>query len=695
MPLPLGIARQRFGPGRAGSLREKRLSQGQFPPTGALRFGAGAGLDGLVSTSPVGFNVHTVWGWFRFRQSQVGLSVQMSGASLESVAPDTAGPYQLLFESTFGTNTVELHDNVNGGFLFTPTMAPMEWWFIASTNNFFAQLSGGQTTFYARRMGDSSAMTAITGNKHPFAQNPTRFLIGTDDAGSQNEWWDGDICGIGVANREYSLAEIDAQSRQLYPVSRLGLHAFYPLTETASMLLDASGKQRHLAPIVTGGSWSVVDGPQIPIGNFEPLAADQGPVPLHVRAPFGLGGHRSFTGPEKGFRPFRQADTAVLADTTLAAAVAGSSALTAALTTSITPAASVAGSSTLTAALTTSITAAAAVSGSTVDTAALTTAIAMAAAVAGSSVLTAALTANSGINFAAAVAGSSSLTAALSTSITLAAAVSGSSTLTAALTTAITTAAAVSGSSSPTAALSTSITPAAAVAGSSVLSAALTTAITPAASVAGSSALTAALTTQITLAAAVSGSSTLTASLAVGAGMSAAVSGSSVLTAALSTSITPAAAVSGSSSLTAALSTAITPAAAVSGSSTLTAALSTSIRLAGAVSGSSALSASLSTSIAAAAAVSGSSTLTAALSTAIRFSAALAASSLLTADLSAGFFPGTPLQGELLIAVAASDTDALRILNESQAYPDVDTEARPDLDTQALSTGDDTDAIQR
>jgi hypothetical protein len=304
VPLPIGIARRRFGPG----LGFAKQAQGQFPPTGAIRFGAGAGNDGLVSTKPVGFNVHSVWGWFRMRQSQVGLLVQMCGASLESVAPDGSGPYQLLFESTFQTNTVELHDNINGGFLFTPTMQPMEWWFIASVNNRDAAPAAGQTTFYARRMGDSSPLVALTGNTHPAATKATRFLVGTDDAGGQNEWWDGDIAGLGVASRAYSTAEMDAQSRQLYPVSMLGLHAFYPLQDTGSMLLDASGRQRHLAPIVSGGSWSRMDGPQIPLGldAFSPLAADLGPTPAHPRMPVGQS-HARFSGMDRGFRAFVQA----------------------------------------------------------------------------------------------------------------------------------------------------------------------------------------------------------------------------------------------------------------------------------------------------------------------------------------------------------------------------------------------------
>jgi hypothetical protein len=301
VPLPIGIARRRFGPG-LGFAKQT----GQYPPTGAIRFGAGAGNDGLISTRPVGFNVHSVWGWFRMRQSQLALSVQMCGAALESVAPDGSGPYQLLFESTFQTNTIELHDNVNGGFLFTPTMQPMEWWFIASVNNRDASPSAGQTSFYARRMGDSSPLVAITGNTHPAAVKATRFLVGTDDAGGQNEWWDGDIAGLGVASRAYSTAEMDAQSRQLYPVSMLGLHAFYPLQDTATMLLDASGRQRHLAPIVTGGSWSQMDGPQIPLGlsAYSPLAADQGQTPAHARMPVGQS-HARF-GPARGFRATAQ-----------------------------------------------------------------------------------------------------------------------------------------------------------------------------------------------------------------------------------------------------------------------------------------------------------------------------------------------------------------------------------------------------
>lgn len=251
----------------------------------AVQFGATSGLDGLVATQAVDFNLHTICGWFRFRVTNVGSGRQMSGMSLEGVAPDTTGPYQLLCETTFNTDTIELHDQTNGGFLFTPTIgAPFEWVFICSTNDQRVGAST-QTTFYYRREGDSTFVQSFTGNQHPFAVGAARFIIGTDDAGGQNEWWDGPITGVKVWNRVLSAAEVDAESRQLAPVSARGLFAYYPLQD---LTFTDPINGRNLSPIVGGGSWSVVSGPAIPPGvlpAFDPVGILPPPQPALLPVP--------------------------------------------------------------------------------------------------------------------------------------------------------------------------------------------------------------------------------------------------------------------------------------------------------------------------------------------------------------------------------------------------------------------------
>jgi hypothetical protein len=257
-------------PGPAGPLeRAPGLDRRRFtpvqPPLNAIRFGATSGNDWLQATQVPTFDLHTVCGWFRFKKSNhAPVSVQMCGMSLESVAPDNAGPYQLFCETTFQLDQIELHDSGQGGFLFTApeVQAPYDWMFICSTNN-----APGDTVFYWR-WAWNSVLQVATGNTHPSMSGATRLIIGSDDAGGQNEFWDGDICGIKWWSAKLSPAEVDAESRQLYPVRSANLGAYYPFQDLASMLTDASGNGATLTNPSGTGSWTLRnDGPRIPLGQ--------------------------------------------------------------------------------------------------------------------------------------------------------------------------------------------------------------------------------------------------------------------------------------------------------------------------------------------------------------------------------------------------------------------------------------------
>lgn len=220
----------------------------------AIRFGVVGGQSGVFSNSPVDPNLRTVSGWVKFRVTSTN-RIQEVMYTLEDNAPSTK--YQLLC-TTWHTNQWEVHDSAQGGFLFTGAIGVSEWWFIAETNRF----AGPATTLYYKKLG-AATLTVKTGNKHPSLTGITRFLVGTDDAGGQNEWFDGDIAGIKVWNAELTKAELELEANQLSPVRTANLHAYYPLQSVATMLLDYSGNGRNLAPITTGGSWTVQSGPTI------------------------------------------------------------------------------------------------------------------------------------------------------------------------------------------------------------------------------------------------------------------------------------------------------------------------------------------------------------------------------------------------------------------------------------------------
>lgn len=220
----------------------------------AVRFGAGAGKDGLFSSSPVNPNLRTVAGWVRLRTTTVNQNRQENMWSLENNAPSNV--YQLLI-TTYHTNQWESHDSSQGGFLFAPV--DLGWWFIAETNN----SSTNTTKLYYRKDGNQT-LNVTSGNTHPSISGITRFLIGTDDATGQNEWLDGDLAGVKVWGAELSQAELLLESQHLSPVRTSGLHAFYPLQTVSTMLQDSSGNGRNLTPIVSGGSWSQQTGPSIP-----------------------------------------------------------------------------------------------------------------------------------------------------------------------------------------------------------------------------------------------------------------------------------------------------------------------------------------------------------------------------------------------------------------------------------------------
>lgn len=260
----------------------------------------------------------------------------------------------------------------------------------------------------------------------------------------------------------------------------------------------------------------------------------------------------------------------------------------------------------------------------------------LAATLASSSTLTAALT--TAIPLAAALASVSSVTAALTTAIPLSATLSSSSTITAALSTQIRFAASLTSVSSLTAALTTAIPLTATLSSASALTASLSTAIPLVASLTSVTTLTAQLAgTGAALAATLSSASALTASITTAIPLSAALASVSTITANLTAGSGLQASLASTSTLTASLTTAIRMQSALASTSTLTAAFSTQIRFAATLGSVCTLSATLGNAAAALqASLASTSTLTASLSTQIRFAAALASNSTFSATLTGG-----------------------------------------------------------
>jgi hypothetical protein len=247
----------------AGSQDAGAPGDASFPDGGvvmAIRFGASGGNDGIYTTAIANPDLRTVAGWFRLRINVPQTPRASNGTSQECIwsfednPPSTA--YQLMV-NTYQQNQWESHDRSQGGFLFAPV--DLGWWFIAETN----RAAVPATTLYWKKEG-ATTLNVTTGNKHPSFTFATRFLIGTDDATGQVEWFDGDIAGVKVWNAELTAAELAIEANHLNPVRMANLHAYYPFQSVATMFNDASGNGRNLSPIYSGGSWSLQTGPVVP-----------------------------------------------------------------------------------------------------------------------------------------------------------------------------------------------------------------------------------------------------------------------------------------------------------------------------------------------------------------------------------------------------------------------------------------------
>jgi hypothetical protein len=234
-------------------------------PIMAIRFGASQGSDGVYTRAIANPNLRTVAGWFRLRIAVPGVMGSpapraSNGTSQECIWGFEDDPpsqaYQLMV-NTYMLNQWESHDRAQGGFLFAPV--DLGWWFIAETNNG----SAPATALFWKKEGAANLSTS-SGNNHPMFPNATRFLIGTDDATGQNEWFDGDIAGVKVWDAQLTPAELALEANHFNPVRLTNLHAFYPLQSVPTMFNDTSGFGRTLTPIGDGGSWSVQPGPSVP-----------------------------------------------------------------------------------------------------------------------------------------------------------------------------------------------------------------------------------------------------------------------------------------------------------------------------------------------------------------------------------------------------------------------------------------------
>jgi hypothetical protein len=218
----------------------------------SIRFGGNGGFDGLWNGSPVDPNLRTVAGWFRLRVTSNN-RIQEVAWSIENNPPSTN--YHLMV-TTFHQDQWESHDKLSAGFLFAPV--DLGWWFVAEANN----TSGPRTALYWKKAG-AATLNVTTGNTHLPIFGMTRFLVGTDDATGQNEWFDGDMAGLRVWSAELSRAELELEANHVNPQRTADLHAWYPLQDLATMRQDYSGNARHLMPIVDGGVWSVQPGPAV------------------------------------------------------------------------------------------------------------------------------------------------------------------------------------------------------------------------------------------------------------------------------------------------------------------------------------------------------------------------------------------------------------------------------------------------
>lgn len=498
-------------------------------------------------------------GWLRFRKSAVlpPAAAQQCAFSIE----DLTGVSYHLMESTFQLDQWESHDNINGGFLFSGNVGYGNWVFVCETWNADGPAAGVTTTLYARA-ANSSVLTSTTGNTHPkFAAGAQarRLLVGTDDAGNnsgfpQNEAFDGDQAGlIFYSGVVLTQAEVDAQSRQLAPIRRDGLHAFYDF-QGSDYLQDKSGNGRDLKPLCDGtglygfptgpGTWSIrADGPPIPYGYWDPRAQQPKPViPPGITRP----ALRKLLAPVV---PQKSTDIAQSGNVALAGNVVAGATVTGQLGESI----GVAGS----------------VSDAAVVVGALTETIVVAGSVVDAAVVVGALVESIGI--AGAVSDAATLTGALTESIGVAGAASAAAVVTGAVKVAVGVAGSISDAAVATGVIAESVGVAGAISDAAVVVGALSTSIGIAGSVGPAAVVTGALKETISISGAVSSAAVVTGAL-VGSVLPlvGAVSSTAVVTGALTTAIGVSASISGAAVVTGSLSEAIGISGAISNAATAT-----------------------------------------------------------------------------------------------------------------------------